>query len=124
MAITIFQKKILCIFFVLLVLFVYKTSNSNSESIGKIQKDLGLINAKQENQNHVDRVVEISKILQKTAQKMGKLSCQLANKNLEVSLNGGWCSNESGATSKQHVTDEKLVQYLSKFLKGFLIFKN
>ena len=61
----------------------------------------------------------LSKILQEKLQQLGQLSCEIAKD--ETSVNGGWCSKISGADSDQHRTDEKLVQFLTKFLKGNLL---
>lgn len=68
------------------------------------------------------KLLGISFLLQKKMQELGQMSCFLSAK--QVSLNGGWCSEISGRNSTQHQTDQALLKYLSKFLKGkFQFFK-
>ena len=58
-------------------------------------------------------LIEMSIILKNKMRDLGQLSCNLIVG--DVSVNGGWCRN---INSVQHVTDGKLVTYLSEFLKG------
>ena len=59
---------------------------------------------------------ELSKMLKDKMQQLGQLSCEIAKD--DTSVNGGWCAKISGEGGGQHVTDSKLVPYLSTFLKG------
>ncbi|CAF0911429.1 unnamed protein product [Brachionus calyciflorus] len=59
--------------------------------------------------------VHLSKLLTKSAQKIGQLSCKIKE---GVSENGGWCSTISGKNSSQHVTDRELAKEISTFLSG------
>ena len=61
-------------------------------------------------------VVKLSKLLRDAKQKIGQLNCEQGKR----AESGGWCSSISGANSTEHLTDESMVVYLSKFLKGKL----
>ena len=62
-----------------------------------------------------ERIIkQLSERLKDSQQKIGQLNC---NQNAK-SDSGGWCQRISGASSKEHVTDENMVKYLSNFLKG------
>lgn len=66
------------------------------------------------------KLKELSETLKNKLQQLGQLSCEIAKD--DTSVNGGWCAKISGAGGGQHVTDTKLVPYLSKFLKGNYFF--
>ena len=63
----------------------------------------------------------MSLLLQNKLRDLGQMSCSLLDNKSEVSVNGGWCSIISGKNSSRHITDERLLRYLSKFLAGKLI---
>lgn len=67
------------------------------------------------------KLKELSETLKNKMQQLGQLSCEIAKD--DTSVNGGWCSRISGTGGGQHVTDAKLIPYLSKFLKGKYHFK-
>ena len=67
-------------------------------------------------QNIVERNL-LSRLLNKEKQIIGQLECR----SLSVSKSGGWCMNDSGINSKEHITDFQLAEYLSQFLKGKLV---
>jgi mevalonate kinase len=68
------------------------------------------------NESSDEKLKELSLILKDKLQQLGRLSCEIAKDS--TSVNGGWCAKISGVGGGQHMTDEKLVLFLSKFLKG------
>lgn len=68
-----------------------------------------------ENKSH-DDLIELSKLLTKTVQILGKISCNITSN--QVSVNGGWCATISSKNSTLHLFDDALAQELSIFLAG------
>merc|ERR1719273_2352837 len=66
---------------------------------------------------------ELSSLLNQMMKKSGQAECErrsrkIFSNNKGISESGGWCKKESSENSIEHKTDEKLVKYLSNFLKG------
>ena len=69
-------------------------------------------------ENSEEKLKELSLILKDKLQQLGQLSCKIVKD--ETSVNGGWCAKISGVGGGQHMTDLKLVSFLSSFLKGIV----
>jgi tryptophanyl-tRNA synthetase len=89
----------------------YENSNSKfSQSTEPIRKTYWSVKDKDET------IETMSILLNEAMNRVGQLSCDISK--IDVSQNGGWCSKISGNNSSQHLTDEYLARYMSKFLKG------
>ena len=71
------------------------------------------------NSQDFNRLKEMSEILKNRLQQLGQLSCEIAKD--DTSINGGWCAKISGVGGGQHLTDDGLVSFLTKFLKGKIL---
>ena len=60
---------------------------------------------------------ELSRLLNSARQTIGQMECS-AKQHGEIANSGGWCSEDSGENSSQHMTDEKISKYLAHFFKG------
>ena len=62
-------------------------------------------------------LIEVSKLLEKAHQKIGRLECEKNSNQNRASLYGGWCRDISGKNSTKHATDLNLAKQLSEFLQ-------
>ena len=67
-------------------------------------------------------LIEVSKLLEKAHQKIGRLECEKNFNQESASLNGRWCCDISGKHSPQHITDFNLAKQLIEFLKSVVSF--
>jgi len=86
------------------------SKSENGDSTESIQKTYWTVKNKDET------IETMSLLLNEAMNRIGQLSCKISEN--EVSQNGGWCSKISVNNSSQHLTDEYLARYMSKFLKG------
>ena len=102
-----FYLVVLLLIFYIIGKNIYRFPGFSSNNDSGLVSDLG---------KNTKNLIEMSIILKNKMRELGQLSCNVSAN--EVSVNGGWCRKISGGNSPQHVTDEKLVSYLSNFLKG------
>jgi hypothetical protein len=66
--------------------------------------------------NEKTKLFVTSKLLNGAMKKIGQMSCKYSTN--QVSTNGGWCSQISGANSSSHVFDSSFAKGISQFLAG------